>query len=64
MAPVKLPEKIKRILEERGYFQLTEEERLNKNKASFGAILRSSKGDPDTEKEDLLVIKGIRGGCH
>lgn len=58
MKATKLPPKIREQLEKKGYFELTAEERVQANKQCFEPLLRSSKGDPDAEKEALRDLRG------
>lgn len=57
----KLPPKIIERLKEKGYFDLSDEERIKANKRCFGALLKSSKGDPKTEVE---ALRDWRGGSR
>jgi len=47
-----------RIKEQKGYFDLSREERIARNEACLNAIFRSSKGDARVE---AAVLKAIRG---
>jgi hypothetical protein len=57
----KLPPHIIDKLKKKGYFNLSDEERIESNKKCFGALLRSSKGDPRAEKAALRDLRGDIG---
>jgi len=52
------PPHIKQLLEARGYFNLSREERIARNEACLNAIFRSSKGDARAEAAALKAIRG------
>lgn len=56
-----LPPHIQEQLKRKGYYGLTPEQRLEQNRRCFGALLNSSKGDPEAE---LKALRDLRGGCR
>lgn len=59
MSENKLPPRILEKLKNKGYFNLTKEERLKANKKCFDSLLRSSRGDP---KAEIDALRDWRGG--
>lgn len=53
-----LPRHMREQLEKKGYYDLTVEQRVEKNKHCFGSLLGSSKGDPKAEVEALRDFRG------
>lgn len=53
-----LPLHMREQLKKKGYYDLSSEQRIEKNKRCFGALLNSSKGDPEAEVKSLRDFRG------